>query len=233
MQSTSFNVWVRYFVWNFKGHLWNSTQNILPIHWKMWFLYNTEILRALRFKSSYTFLKRPPGVFVYPSVCLPITSLSMWQFITPFKLGSTNLNQRCQTPLVKSPIVLGSDWSWLQGQIYLESQILPNFELVHVISLQWFTLSPNLYQKLILAILKFILILDLIGFVFQFHFLSKTWFGYTGPVLQSQHNHPICNPSQIIADWWCYCSMNPLCLQELYLLLFPPAVLVQTQLQSI
>ena len=23
-----FNVWVRYFVWNFKGTLWNSTQNI-------------------------------------------------------------------------------------------------------------------------------------------------------------------------------------------------------------
>ena len=32
----SFNVWVRYFVWNFKGYLWNSTQNILPIHWKMY-----------------------------------------------------------------------------------------------------------------------------------------------------------------------------------------------------
>ena len=32
---TSSNVWVRYFVWNFKGNLWNSTQNILPIHWKL------------------------------------------------------------------------------------------------------------------------------------------------------------------------------------------------------
>ena len=31
--------------------LWNSAQNILPIHWKLWFLYNTEIFRALRFKS--------------------------------------------------------------------------------------------------------------------------------------------------------------------------------------
>ena len=58
---TSFNVWVRYFVWNFKGNLWNSTHNILPIHWKIWFLYNIEILRALRFKSSYAFLKCPPG----------------------------------------------------------------------------------------------------------------------------------------------------------------------------
>ena len=57
---TSFNVWVRYFVWNFKGTLWNSTQNILLIHWKIRFLYNIGILRALRFKSSYAFLKRPP-----------------------------------------------------------------------------------------------------------------------------------------------------------------------------
>ena len=56
-----FNVWVRYFVWNFKGTLWNSTQNILPIRWKIWFLCNIEILRALRFRSSYAFLKRPPG----------------------------------------------------------------------------------------------------------------------------------------------------------------------------
>ena len=46
----------KYFVWNFKGTLWNSTQNILPIHWKIQFLYVT-ILRALRFKSS---LKWPP-----------------------------------------------------------------------------------------------------------------------------------------------------------------------------
>ena len=51
-------VWVKYFVWNFKGYLWNSTQNIIPIHWKMWILFTGENLRALRFKSSYVFLKR-------------------------------------------------------------------------------------------------------------------------------------------------------------------------------
>ena len=38
-KNISFNVWVRYFVWNFKGYLWNSIQNILPIHWKMWILF--------------------------------------------------------------------------------------------------------------------------------------------------------------------------------------------------
>ena len=31
----SFNEWVWYFVWNFKWCHWNSTQNILAIHWKM------------------------------------------------------------------------------------------------------------------------------------------------------------------------------------------------------
>ena len=52
LKSSTFNVWLRYFVWNFKGNLWNSTQNVLPIDWKMQILYNLEILRALRFKSS-------------------------------------------------------------------------------------------------------------------------------------------------------------------------------------
>ena len=52
----SFNVWVRYFVWNFKGYLWNCTQNIIPIHWEMWILFTCENLRALRFKSSLVFL---------------------------------------------------------------------------------------------------------------------------------------------------------------------------------
>ena len=43
-----------------EGTLWTSTQNTLPIHWKIQFLYKVEILRALRFKSSYASLKRPP-----------------------------------------------------------------------------------------------------------------------------------------------------------------------------
>ena len=47
-----------------KGSLWNSTQNILCIHWKIhvWILYNlyrVESLRALRLKSSQVFLKHP------------------------------------------------------------------------------------------------------------------------------------------------------------------------------
>ena len=58
---TSFNVWVRHFAWNFKGYLWNSTQNILSIHWKIQFLCKIEILRALRLISSYTSPPPPPS----------------------------------------------------------------------------------------------------------------------------------------------------------------------------
>ena len=52
-------------MWNFKGYLWNSTQNSIPIHWKMWTLFTCENLRALWFKSSQECLKRPlvPGKF--------------------------------------------------------------------------------------------------------------------------------------------------------------------------
>ena len=53
-ESVSFNVWVRYFGWNFKGTLWNSTQNTLPIYWKMCSLLRSEDLVTLapRFTSS-------------------------------------------------------------------------------------------------------------------------------------------------------------------------------------
>ena len=47
-----------YIEWNFKSTIWNYTQNILPVQWKIWFLYNIWIWRALRFMGAYTFLKR-------------------------------------------------------------------------------------------------------------------------------------------------------------------------------
>ena len=74
IKSTSFNVWVRYVMWNFKGTLWNSTQNILPIHWKMWFLYNIYILRSLGFESSYTFLLSTVLPYSYEHYCDVIMS---------------------------------------------------------------------------------------------------------------------------------------------------------------
>ena len=47
-----------------KGWLWNSTQNILPIHWQILqilLLYTLGNLWALRFKSSYGCLNAHPG----------------------------------------------------------------------------------------------------------------------------------------------------------------------------
>ena len=59
MPQYNMHAWVRYFVWNFKGNLWNSKQNILPIHWKIRFLYSVEILTALRFRRWYMFWNTP------------------------------------------------------------------------------------------------------------------------------------------------------------------------------
>ena len=53
----SFQWMGKIFCVEFQRYLWNSAQNILPIHWKIEFLCNFEILRALRFKSSYVSLK--------------------------------------------------------------------------------------------------------------------------------------------------------------------------------
>ena len=46
-------------MWNVKGYLWNSTQNILTIHRKIRFLYNVENLKALRFTITCAFLNHP------------------------------------------------------------------------------------------------------------------------------------------------------------------------------
>ena len=39
------------FACEFQRYVWNSTQHILSIHWKICILYRSKILRALRFKS--------------------------------------------------------------------------------------------------------------------------------------------------------------------------------------
>ena len=77
----SFNVWVRYFVWNFKGTLWNSTQNILPIHWEMYSLLRREDLRAPRFTSPQSFLTLPPLGLVSTNEkrCYICNIFSHWQ----------------------------------------------------------------------------------------------------------------------------------------------------------
>ena len=39
------------FSWNLKRYLWNSTQDVLAIHWKIWFFHSSQNLKALIFKN--------------------------------------------------------------------------------------------------------------------------------------------------------------------------------------
>ena len=61
----SFNVWARYFVWNFKGTLWHSTKNISPIHWKSRSWLRSENLRAHRFTSFIKVFEMPPNHLIH------------------------------------------------------------------------------------------------------------------------------------------------------------------------
>ena len=96
-----------------------------------------------------------------------------------FKLESPNLEQRCKRPWLRCLLFLGIIDLDLQGQILLESQILPNFEFVRPITHQPFMLeSPNLDRKCILALLRFLLILGKIGCDLHQHFQSWNRFFY-------------------------------------------------------
>ena len=96
-----------------------------------------------------------------------------------FKLESPNLEQRCKRPWLRCLLFLGMIDLDLQGQIQLESQILPHFELVRPITHQPCMLeSPNLDRKCILALLRCLLILDKIGFDLHLHFQSWNRFFY-------------------------------------------------------
>ena len=75
-----FQSMVRYFVWNFKGDLWNSTLNILPIHWKRPFLFSNENVRALRFMRLYMFLNTPtPRSCIYTGLALEVLKNKFFQ----------------------------------------------------------------------------------------------------------------------------------------------------------
>ena len=73
-----------------------------------------------------------------------------------------------QNTLVKMSIILGVIDLDLQGQIQLESRILPHFELVRTITFHSFKLeSPNLDHKCILVRLRCLLFWGLIDLDLQ------------------------------------------------------------------
>ena len=108
---------------------------------------------------GFTFITRgqfwPSGIVV-ACVC-PSASPSVTKFVRaithyPFQLGSPNLDQRCKRPWLRSLLFCGTIDRELQGQIALQSQNLPHFELVHVITHHQLKLQfPNLEQKMHLS----------------------------------------------------------------------------------
>ena len=92
----------------------------------------------------------------------------------PFKLGSPNIDQRCKRPWLRALLFCGMIDCNLKGQIELQSQNLPHFELVHAITHHQLKLQfPNLEQKCILALFRSLSILGFIEIDLQFNFYFK------------------------------------------------------------
>ena len=56
---------MRYFVWNFKVYPWNSTQNILPIHWKIQIYSQAKIYELLDLRAHTCFWNDPLGHYPF------------------------------------------------------------------------------------------------------------------------------------------------------------------------
>ena len=104
------------------------------------------------------FYPRPVLAFGYCrclrlSVCVcvrPCVNHELVRAIThdPFQLGSPNLGHRCKRPWLRSLLFWGVIDLDLQGQILLQSQNLPHFELVCAITHHPFKPGPpNLDQR--------------------------------------------------------------------------------------
>ena len=115
---------------------------------------------------------------LFVCVCVrPCVNHELVRAIThhPFQLGSPNVDQRCKIPWLRSLLFCGTIDRDLQGQIELQSQNLPHFELVHAITHHQLKLQfPNLEQKCILALFKSLPILVLIEIDLQFNLEFQT-----------------------------------------------------------
>ena len=138
-------------VWNFKWNLWNSTQNILPIHWKRWILFSVDNLGTFRFTSSLTFnsenglapiswqaiiIPPPPHnevvggmlVSLTPSVCLSVQQsyLLCWELLPARNRKSMGL-WHWELMSHPDPAVLpvgtlhSLEWFWVSRRIFIYS----------------------------------------------------------------------------------------------------------------
>ena len=89
----------------------------------------------------------------------------------PFKLGSPNLDHRCKRPWLRSLLFCRAIDLDLQGQIELQSQNLPHFELLRPISHHRLKVGfPDLDPKCISPLLRSLIIWSLNDFELHFHF---------------------------------------------------------------
>ena len=144
-------------MWNFKGTLWNSTQNILPVHWKMWILFTTEKLRALIFKSSKVFLKRPPVLTWSFNSLAPGCDSKYWIFnlvllIDIFRSSHDNALRLMPLDLTddKSTLVQVMAWCRQATSHYLSQYWLSSLSPYGIARSQWVNPSsagPIMYHK--------------------------------------------------------------------------------------
>ena len=109
----------------------------------------------------------------------------------PFKLGLSNLDQRCKRPWLRSILFWEAIDFDLQGQIKLKSQNLPHFELVRTITHYPLELgSPNLDQRCEIAWLRSLLFWVAIDIALQGQIWLKTS-NFLVSTLLEIHNHQI------------------------------------------
>ena len=136
------------------------------------------------------------GQFWPPGIVFACARPSFTKFVRaithhPFKLGSPNLDQRCKTPWLRPLMFWGAIDLDLQGQIQLEKQNLPHFELVCTITHYPFKLgSLNLDQRCKIHGLRSILFCGPIDHELQGQILLKKSNFLALPPLEI-HNHNI------------------------------------------
>ena len=112
--------------------------------WENW----TEFLPEASFGLRVLSLPASVRPSVSPSVTKFVRAITHY----PFKQGSPNWDQRCKRPWLRSLLFCGTIDCDLQGQIELQTQNLPHFELVHAITHHQLQLQfPNLEQKMHLS----------------------------------------------------------------------------------
>ena len=170
-----------YFLLYFFRDIYITMYYLTGLYWKFNVKFDSLLHKSHHKAGKYHFYPRPVLAFGYCrclrlSVCPSVRVCGnhlLVRAITrhPFKLGSPNLDHRCKRPWLRSLLFWGVIDLDLQGQIKLQSQKLPHFELLGTITHHLFKLgSPNMGKRCKIPGLRLLLTLGLIDLDLQFHF---------------------------------------------------------------